>query len=112
VVGIVTLATVGYGDIVPKTSAGRLAGIASMCTGVAVLGVLVGSPASLFGFESSRPEPADSGGPETASGHPHDEARWIHDELAALGVRLRTVERALGELAERARSLGASRTDS
>ncbi len=46
--GIVTLTTVGYGDIVPKTHAGRFAGIAIMFTGVAVLGVLAGSLADLF----------------------------------------------------------------
>src|SRR5262249_11461576 len=37
--GVVTLTTVGYGDIVPKTSAGRFAGVAIMFTGIAVLGV-------------------------------------------------------------------------
>src|SRR5262249_56324342 len=41
--GVVTLTTVGYGDIVPKTTAGRLSGVAIMFTGVAVLGVLAGS---------------------------------------------------------------------
>jgi voltage-gated potassium channel len=46
--GIVTLTTVGYGDIVPKTTTGRLAGVAIMLTGVAVLGVLAGSLASFF----------------------------------------------------------------
>ena len=46
--GVVTLTTVGYGDIVPKTTEGRLAGVAIMFTGVAVLGVLAGSLAELF----------------------------------------------------------------
>jgi hypothetical protein len=46
--GIATLTTVGYGDIVPETAAGRLAGIAIMFTGIAVLGLLAGSLASLF----------------------------------------------------------------
>ncbi len=32
--GIVTLTTVGYGDIVPKTSAGRWAGVSIMITGI------------------------------------------------------------------------------
>src|SRR5262249_38114412 len=49
--GIVTLTTVGYGDVVPKTHAGRLAGVAIMFTGIAVLGVLAGSLASLFNLE-------------------------------------------------------------
>ena len=46
--GIVTLTTVGYGDIVPKTSAGRWAGVAIMITGISVLGLLAGSLASFF----------------------------------------------------------------
>jgi len=48
--GIVTLTTVGYGDIVPQTATGRWAGVAIMFTGVAVLGVLAGTLASFFGF--------------------------------------------------------------
>ena len=46
--GIVTLTTVGYGDIVPRTSAGRWAGVAIMITGISVLGLLAGSLASFF----------------------------------------------------------------
>jgi voltage-gated potassium channel len=43
--GIVTMTTVGYGDIVPETTAGRLAGV-SICSPASVLGVLAGSLAS------------------------------------------------------------------
>ena len=46
--GIVTLTTVGYGDIVPTTTTGRWAGVVIMITGVAVLGTLAGSLASFF----------------------------------------------------------------
>src|SRR6185295_3133059 len=46
--GIVTLTTVGYGDIVPKTTAGRGAGVMIMVTGIAILGLLAGSLASFF----------------------------------------------------------------
>jgi voltage-gated potassium channel len=55
---IVTLTTVGYGDIVPKTTAGRVVGVMIMITGVAILGVLAGSLASFFRI---------SGAPETES---------------------------------------------
>jgi voltage-gated potassium channel len=49
--GIVTLTTVGYGDIVPKTATGRWAGVMIMITGIAVLGLLSGSLASFFRLE-------------------------------------------------------------
>jgi voltage-gated potassium channel len=45
---IVTLTTVGYGDIVPETTTGRIAAVMIMLTGVAVLGLLAGSLASFF----------------------------------------------------------------
>jgi voltage-gated potassium channel len=87
--GIVTLTTVGYGDITPKTQAGRFAGVVIMFTGVAVLGVLAGSLASLFNLEGrdGKPEPPDS--------------RPVSDELAELQAQLRMVEQRLGEIAER-----------
>ena len=52
---IVTITTVGYGDIVPITTAGRLSGVALMLAGVAVLGVLAGTLASFFGFGQGQP---------------------------------------------------------
>lgn len=55
-VGNRNLTTVGYGDIVPKASAGRWAGVSIMITGIAVLGLLAGSLASFF-----RLDPAQSG---------------------------------------------------
>ena len=41
--GIVTITTVGYGDIVPVTATGRWAAVVIMVTGIAVLGVLAGT---------------------------------------------------------------------
>jgi voltage-gated potassium channel len=46
--GIVTLTTVGYGDVVPTTTTGRWAAVTIMITGIAVLGLLAGSLASFF----------------------------------------------------------------
>jgi voltage-gated potassium channel len=96
--GIVTLTTVGYGDIVPKTTAGRLAGVAIMFTGIAVLGVLAGSLAALFNLaeptgEEKEPEPVSPAG-----------SRPVHEELAALQAELKAVQSRLGELAERSRA--------
>ena len=50
---IVTLTTVGYGDIVPETTAGRVDGVMIMIAGVSVLGLLAGSMASFFGLGTS-----------------------------------------------------------
>ena len=60
--GIVTLTTVGYGDIVPKTAVGRWAGVTIMITGVAVLGVLAGSLASFFRVRLDGDHEASNGG--------------------------------------------------
>ena len=64
---IVTLTTVGYGDIVPETTAGRVDGVMIMIAGVSILGLLAGSMASFFGLgtsASTQPPPSD----ETQSG--------------------------------------------
>src|SRR3954451_7430102 len=90
--GVVTLTTVGYGDIVPHTAAGRFAGIAIMFTGVGVLGVLAGSLAELFHLDQS-PDPA----PATATPPP------LHAELAALRGDLEAIQLRLGDLLERTR---------
>ncbi|HVN52342.1 MAG TPA: potassium channel family protein [Acidimicrobiales bacterium] len=76
--GIVTLTTVGYGDIVPKTTTGRWAGVAIMLTGISVLGLLAGSLASFFRLQ---PEPADDGpdgtdGPAGPSAGAADDGDW------------------------------------
>ena len=47
---VVTLTTVGYGDIVPETTTGRVDGVMIMIAGVSVLGLLAGSMASFFGL--------------------------------------------------------------
>ena len=92
--GIVTLTTVGYGDIVPKTTAGRLAGVALMVTGIAVLGVLAGTLASLFHVGDSE---------EGASSVRSESPLSLSDELTVLRAELQGLERRVAELAERAR---------
>jgi voltage-gated potassium channel len=91
--GIVTLTTVGYGDIVPKTTAGRFAGIAIMFTGIAVLGVLAGSLSELFKL-GAQPGTAAVGQPPP-----------LRDELVALQAELQVLQTRMGELAERAAGL-------
>jgi voltage-gated potassium channel len=105
--GIVTLTTVGYGDIVPKTTAGRLSGVAIMLTGVAVLGVLAGSLASMFGIDSDKDDAAASPGREHAVADGGTE-RSVEDDLASLQSQLVTVQRGFSDLAEHIRSLSSS----
>ena len=98
--GIVTLTTVGYGDIVPHTTAGRFAGIVIMFTGIAVLGVLAGSLASLFNLsESSENERAQRPAPTGAAS-----PTAIQAELAVLQAQLRAAEDRLGKLVDRIRA--------
>jgi voltage-gated potassium channel len=59
--GIVTLTTVGYGDIVPRTGAGRWAGVTIMITGIAVLGLLAGSLASFFRLDEGQSDGTAAG---------------------------------------------------
>jgi len=96
--GIVTLTTVGYGDIVPKTTAGRFAGMAIMFTGIAVLGVLAGSMSALFRLDETGDATQDGVAPADGGMQP------LHAELAALRAELKVLDLRLGELAERARS--------
>jgi voltage-gated potassium channel len=94
--GVVTLTTVGYGDIVPITTAGRLCGVAIMFTGIAVLGVLAGSLASLFNLEPvAGTEPSGDAAATDQTG-----GTSVPIELAALQLQLREVERRLGRLAD------------
>jgi voltage-gated potassium channel len=82
---VVTLTTVGYGDIVPTTTAGRVDGVMIMLTGVAVLGVLAGSLASFFRVEPHAPDIASANEPTTPD---------ASDALTSEVVELRTqVER-------------------
>jgi voltage-gated potassium channel len=65
--GIVTLTTVGYGDIVPKTPTGRWAAVVIMITGIAVLGLLAGSLASFFRLDNGTPSNGSTSADELAS---------------------------------------------
>jgi len=90
--GIVTLTTVGYGDIVPKTTTGRAAGVMIMLTGVAVLGLLAGSLASFFRLESKKNEAGDV----VDSGDPGIDA--ITTELALVRAQLSHLTQELSRL--------------
>jgi voltage-gated potassium channel len=95
---VVTLTTVGYGDIVPVTEKGRIAGTFLMLTGVATLGLISGTLASAFHIapgEEGAPVPAPAvpgGAPAAAAGGPADvvvdELVAVRNDLAVLDQRL------------------------
>jgi voltage-gated potassium channel len=72
--GIVTVTTVGYGDIVPTTTTGRWVAVVIMVTGIAVLGVLAGSLASFFRLDNGQP-PAGSSPADEAEHRGHIQRR-------------------------------------
>jgi voltage-gated potassium channel len=63
---VVTLTTVGYGDIVPNTTAGRVDGVMIMLAGITVLGLLAGSLASFFGLDTRAPGTPPTGASDDA----------------------------------------------
>jgi len=94
--GIVTLTTVGYGDIVPKTETGRWAAVVIMIIGIAVLGALAGSLASFFRLDNGNTatdSPASE--PATTKAMPNEAA------LAALTAEMNALRRRVEALTER-----------
>ena len=55
---VVTITTVGYGDVYPITTAGRITGVLLMFSGVGLLGVLAGTLASFFGVSDAQAKTA------------------------------------------------------
>jgi voltage-gated potassium channel len=83
--GIVTLTTVGYGDIVPHTATGRWAAVMIMFTGIAVLGLLAGSLASFFRLDESQAGTGPPAGQPPAAATAGDAAlQALTAEVAAL----------------------------
>ena len=96
--GIVTMTTVGYGDLVPETRVGRVTAVFVMLTGVALLGTVAASLASLFRAEDVAGETPPEATPDvpatpTAGGDAVaqvlDELRSLRAEVAALRDELR-----------------------
>jgi voltage-gated potassium channel len=76
---VVTLTTVGYGDIVPRTTAGRVDGVMIMVAGLGILGLLAGSLASFFNVGNRLAGRASAPGPPAS---PNGEG--VAGELAEL----------------------------
>jgi voltage-gated potassium channel len=92
--GIVTLTTVGYGDIVPQTTTGRWAAVTIMITGIAVLGTLAGSLASFF-----RPDDGEAA-TESSTGEPATTTVRSSD-VAALAAEVSALRRQVEALTAR-----------
>ncbi|MFH9348005.1 ion transporter [Kitasatospora sp. NPDC017646] len=93
--GIVTLTTVGYGDIVPETLTGRWVAAAIMVTGIAVLGVLAGALASFFRLDPGGTASEATGGSPSPTATPDSAA------LEALTEEVAALRRQVVDLAER-----------
>ncbi|OIV39536.1 hypothetical protein BIV57_00015 [Mangrovactinospora gilvigrisea] len=65
--GVVTFTGTGYGDITPRTAAGRWAGVCIMIDGVATLGIVAGVLAGFFRGRAEDGGPPD--GPDPAPAH-------------------------------------------
>lgn len=91
--GVVTLTTVGYGDIVPKTETGRWAAVIIMVTGVAVLGTLAASLSSFFRIPDSGAENQDS--PQEGDAPKDDAIASLAGEVAALRRHVETLSEQL-----------------
>jgi voltage-gated potassium channel len=89
--GIVTLTTVGYGDIVPITETGRWAGVMIMIAGIAVLGTLAGSLSSFFRIDDS----ADAGSEPAAENDKDRALVALTAEVSALRRQVDTLTRLL-----------------
>ena len=100
--GIVTMTTVGYGDIVPKTATGRWAAVVLMLTGVAVLGLLAGSLASFFrlGKTDAAGDEVDDGGTAGAAPEPTTAMGALVDEVASLRQQVAVLAERIAELTE------------
>ena len=102
--GIVTLTTVGYGDIVPETATGRWVGVVIMVTGIAVLGVLAGALSSFFRLDENHADsPADEPAtPATAAATPAAAAATPAEvAIAALTAEVAALRRQVEVLAQR-----------
>ena len=110
--GVVTLTTVGYGDIVPITQKGRVSGTFLMVTGIATLGIVSGILASAFrlapGDETASPPPTPPRDetPTATSNGPGDlgtELSAVRGDLALIEAHLATLASARRRRHRRAR---------
>jgi voltage-gated potassium channel len=120
--GIVTMTTTGYGDIIPDTTAGRLAGSVLMLSGLTLLGALAASVASFLtaGDAADQTPDAASGsdgksggatsvttsattenrpghGPDPSAVSADDSGKHLAGEIAALRAELAELRKLLSD---------------
>ena len=104
---IVTLTTVGYGDIVPSSPAGRFVAIVLMIGGVALLGALAGSLGAFLRVQDmSGGDEQPVGATEDATPPPRRSSAALRAELAEVNRRLSTLQAHLGIADDPSRSSG------
>lgn len=84
---VVTVTTVGYGDIVPHTEAGRAVATVIMSVGIGTAALVVGAAAQRFVSGGSDEDATDDQGPSLND--LHHEVKALRGELAALREELR-----------------------
>ena len=82
--GIVTITTVGYGDLVPESRVGRITATVLMFTGIALLGTVAASLASLFRAEDVAGENPPDAEPDVPATPQADDVTQVLDELRSL----------------------------
>jgi voltage-gated potassium channel len=85
---IVTVTTVGYGDIVPHTEAGRAVATIVMIAGIGTAALLVGAASQRFVAGTTDDADADDEAPSLAD--LHHEIKQLRGELASLRDEIRT----------------------
>ncbi len=106
---IVTVTTVGYGDEVPVTDAGRLIGVVTMMIGIGLVGSVTATLSSALVLatteeaeESDESAEAEDAGPgEQVSPTPRQTSSPASAELALVLAELRTLRAEVGSLRER-----------
>lgn len=86
---VVTMSTVGYGDVFPVTTAGRMVGVAMMVVGVSMLGIVTATVAAWF-LEKVRGQEQDDAGAVRA------ELAALRQEQAATRAEIVALREALG----------------
>ena len=91
-VAVQTVTTVGYGDVTPKDTAGKIVGVIVMLEGIAFLAIVTAAITSAFVTRAQREQKSGAPAEETSAETPGD------PQLKQIDARLERVESLLLEL--------------